>query len=117
MHQQDDSEHVNSLNKVFEKSVILGLAMAGWFGSHSMDAIAADEESVTAAVKEAATNTAPEWVAPSVLAFPVVSYILFTLYRNKVNPNAKLTDWVFGLVAMAILGNLILIATVGVRLY
>lgn len=32
----------------------------------------------------------------------------------QVNPYAKLTDWVFGLVAMAILGNIVLIATVGV---
>lgn len=89
--------------------------LAGLFGAQTMSAIAADE-SVTAAVT-AASKEAPGWVAPSVLAFPVVSYFLFTLYRNKVNPYAKLTDWVFGLVAMAILGNIVLIATVGVRLY
>jgi len=87
------------------------LATAGLFGASSLDAIAADE-SLTSAVTEA-----PNWIAPSVLAFPVVSYLLFTLYRNNVNPYAKLTDWVFGLVAMAILGNIVLIATVGVRLY
>lgn len=34
----------------------------------------------------------------------------------QVNPYAKLTDWVFGLFAMAILGNIVLIATVGVSL-
>lgn len=87
------------------------LATAGLFGASSLDAIAADE-SLTSAVTEA-----PNWIAPSVLAFPVVSYLLFTLYRNNVNPYAKLTDWVFGLVAMAIVGNIVLIATVGVRLY
>lgn len=56
--------------------------LAGLFGAQTMSAIAADE-SVTAAVT-AASKEAPGWVAPSVLAFPVVSYFLFTLYRNKV---------------------------------
>lgn len=94
----------------------LGLGTAGWFGSQVKNALAA-EESVSAAITEAASKTAPGWVAPSVLAFPVVSYALFTLYRQKVNPYAKLIDWVFGLVAMGIIGNIVLIKTVGVRLY
>lgn len=61
----------------------LGLGTAGWFGSQVKNALAA-EESVSAAITEAASKTAPGWVAPSVLAFPVVSYALFTLYRQKV---------------------------------
>lgn len=58
------------------------VATAGLFGTQTPDAIAA-EESVTSAITTAARE-APGWVAPSVLAFPVVSYVLFTLYRNKV---------------------------------
>lgn len=80
-------EYEKSLNQALESSGTwwtLGLlATAGLFGSHqNMDAIAADE-SVTTAIT-AATTEAPSWVAPSVLAFPVASYVLFTLYRNKV---------------------------------
>lgn len=108
-------EHANSSHGALEKSVswwTLGVAMVGWYGSQAMDSIAAEES-----VSSAASEVAPGWVAPSVLAFPVVSYFLFTLYRNKVNPYAKLTDWVFGLVAMGIIGNIVLIKTVGVRLY
>ncbi|KAG0570068.1 hypothetical protein KC19_6G136400 [Ceratodon purpureus] len=133
MHYSDDSyltlfsddirgkstEHADSFNKALEKSSTwwtLGVAMAGWFGSQAMDAIAV-EESAPAAVAQAVTRTAPEWVAPTVLATPVVSYLLFTWYRNAVNPYAKLQDWVFGLITLAILGNIVLIATVGVRLY
>ncbi|KAG0626633.1 hypothetical protein M758_2G139500 [Ceratodon purpureus] len=112
-------EHDKSLNKALEISGTwwtLGvLATAGLFGSQALDAIAADE-SVTAALT-AATREAPGWVAPSVFAFPVVSYILFTLYRNEVNPYAKLTDWFLGLIASAIVANIVLIATIGVRLY
>jgi len=107
------TEHVNNLKR---GGLTLGVAMAGWLASYQpVDYATAAEDSAT--ITEAATKTAPEWVAPFVLAVPVASYILFFFYRSKVNPYAKLTDWVFGLVAMAILGNLILIATVGVRLY
>lgn len=106
------TEHADKL----KGGLTLGVTMAGWLGSYQpLDCATAAESSE--AITEAATRTAPEWVAPFVLAVPVVSYLLFTFYRSKVNPYAKLTDWVFGLVAMAILGNLILIATVGVRLY
>ena len=79
-------EHDKSLNKALEISSTwwtLGVvATAGLFGSQTLDAVAADE-SVTSAVT-AITREAPAWVAPSVLAFPVASYILFTVYRNKV---------------------------------
>ena len=79
-------DHEKSFNKALENSTTwwtLGVAMAGWFGSQAMDAVAV-EESATSTVTEAATRTAPEWVAPTVLATPVVSYLLFTLYRNQV---------------------------------
>eukprot|EP01018_Ginkgo_biloba_P022345 Gb_18900 [translate_table: standard] len=31
-----------------------------------------------------AVSRAPQWLAPSVLAFPVFSYVLFNIYRDKV---------------------------------
>jgi len=85
--EEEPMEDEKSLNKALEISGTwwtLGvLATTGLFGiSQTMDAIAADE-SVTSAIT-AATKEAPGWVAPSVLAFPVVSYVLFTLYRNEV---------------------------------
>jgi len=57
--------------------------MAGWLGSYQLMDYATAAES-SEAVTEAATKTAPEWVAPFVLAVPVASYLLFTLYRSKV---------------------------------
>lgn len=84
-------EHANSSHGALEKSVswwTLGVAMVGWYGSQAMDSIAAEES-----VSSAASEVAPGWVAPSVLAFPVVSYFLFTLYRNKVGTNSSLLSY------------------------
>jgi len=94
----------------------LGVALAGIVGGRAKDAIAADVP-IPEAIAEEVAKAAPTWVAPLVLAFPVASYFLFTVYREKVNPYAKVTDWMFGLVAMAIVGNIVLIKTIGVRLY
>jgi len=47
-----------------------------------VDYATAAEDSAT--ITKAATKTAPEWVAPFVLAVPVASYILFFFYRSKV---------------------------------
>lgn len=62
-------------------------------------------------------SRAPGWLVPAVLTFPVLSYGLFNLYRDQVNPYAKVTDWMFGMVALVIVVNLVLIVTLGVRLY
>jgi hypothetical protein len=35
----------------------------------------------------------------------------------QVNPYAKVTDWMFGVVAVVIIANIVMIATLGVRLY
>lgn len=74
-------ELVNKATEISGTWWTLGLAMAGLFGIQAMDAIAADE-SVTYAVTAASMN-ASVWVAPTVLALPLVSYLLFTLYCNK----------------------------------
>ncbi|BBM99114.1 hypothetical protein MPTK1_1g18830 [Marchantia polymorpha subsp. ruderalis] len=66
---------------------------------------------------ETAASRAPEWLAPAIFAFPVVSYFLFGVYRDQVNPNAKVTDWLFGLVAFGIVANIVMQVTWGVRLY
>lgn len=59
----------------------------------------------------------PQWLAPAVLAFPVFSYVIFTIYRDKVNPRAKVSDWLLGLAATVIVANIVTIVTLGVRLY
>ncbi|GLJ35372.1 hypothetical protein SUGI_0711400 [Cryptomeria japonica] len=78
------------------------------------DAYAAD--SMSSEIVQSASK-APQWLAPAVLAFPVVSYLLFNIYRDKINPDAKVTDWMYGLAAMVIVANLVTLVTLGVRLY
>lgn len=79
-------------------------------------ALAAEESLQKAEVAEAASR-APAWLTPALLAFPVVSYAVFSVYRSQVNPYAKVTDWMFGVAAVVIIANLVLISTIGVRLY
>lgn len=64
-----------------------------------------------------AASRQPQWLAPAVLSFPVISYVIFTIYRDKVNPSAKVSDWMLGLAAMVIVANIVTIVTLGVRLY
>lgn len=61
----------------------LGVALAGIVGGRAKDAIAADVP-IPEAIAEEVAKAAPTWVAPLVLAFPVASYFLFTVYREKV---------------------------------
>lgn len=61
----------------------LGVALAGILGGQAEDAFAVDIPIPEAIVEEVA-KAAPTWVAPLVLAFPVASYFLFTVYREKV---------------------------------
>ncbi|KAH9563548.1 hypothetical protein CY35_05G131100 [Sphagnum magellanicum] len=96
-----------------------GAAVAGLLGGRVMDAVAADGPISLKLMPESieAATRVPGWLGPSVLAFPVVSYFLFNIYREKVNPYAKVTDWMFGVVAVVIIANILMIATLGVRLY
>lgn len=82
-------------------------------GSWMMDAVAGElsPEGVEAAARS------PSWLVPAVLVFPPLSYFLFNVYRDKVNPYAKLTDWMFGVVAITIVSNIVMMAVWGVRLY
>lgn len=64
-----------------------------------------------------AVSRQPQWLVPAVLSFPVISYAIFTIYRDKVNPSAKVSDWMLGLAAMVIVANIVTIVTLGVRLY
>ncbi|MCO5552947.1 hypothetical protein L7F22_006467 [Adiantum nelumboides] len=80
------------------------------------NAFAVEETAQTTEAAEAASR-APTWLTPALLAFPVVSYALFYVYRSQVNPEAKVTDWMFGVAATVIIANLVLISTIGVRLY
>ncbi|CAM6099764.1 unnamed protein product [Calypogeia fissa] len=91
-------------------AVATGLAVEGiWL----MDAIA--DEATPEAVE--AASRAPSWLVPAVLIFPPLSYLVFNVYRDKVNPYAKVTDWMFGIVALTIVSNIIMMAVWGVRLY
>ncbi|KAL2621834.1 hypothetical protein R1flu_002039 [Riccia fluitans] len=95
----------------------IGAALAGagfWGveGGSAVEAVGADP----AVISEAVSRT-PSWLPPTVLAFPVVSYFAFSYYREKVNPAAKITDWMFSVVALVIVANIVLMATIGVRLY
>ncbi|GBG63231.1 hypothetical protein CBR_g37317 [Chara braunii] len=69
------------------------------------------------AAKTVADATVPDWLGPSVVTFPFAGYILFYLYREKVNPRAKLTDFFFMVLAAAIVANLVLILTLRIRLW
>ncbi|KAI5070000.1 hypothetical protein GOP47_0014343 [Adiantum capillus-veneris] len=84
--------------------------------SFHFNALAAEESVQTPEAGEAASR-APAWLTPVLLAFPVVSYVVFYVYRSQVNPSAKVTDWMFGVAATVIIANLVLISTLGVRLY
>eukprot|EP00250_Pteridium_aquilinum_P006348 c16290_g1_i1 orf=120-839(+) len=84
--------------------------------SFHLNAFAAEESAQTAEAAEAASR-APAWLTPALLAFPVVTYVMFSVYRSQVNPGAKVTDWMFGVAAAVIIANLVLISTIGVRLY
>lgn len=64
-----------------------------------------------------AASRQPQWLVPAVLSFPVISYAIFTVYRDKVNPSANVSDWMLGLAAMVIVANIVTIVTLGVRLY
>ncbi|KAL3692161.1 hypothetical protein R1sor_005812 [Riccia sorocarpa] len=101
----------------------IGAALAGaGFGAveagSAMEAVGSDPGVISiqpsAESIEAATR-APSWLAPAVLAFPVVSYFAFSYYRERVNPTARITDWMFSVVALVIVANIVLMATIGDR--
>ncbi|BBN15127.1 hypothetical protein MPTK1_6g17270 [Marchantia polymorpha subsp. ruderalis] len=100
----------------------LGAALAasiGLQGASAMDAMGLESVLSIQPNPESAeaASRAPSWLVPTVLAFPVVSYFAFNLYRDKYNPRAKVTDWMFSVVTVVIVANIVLMATLGVRLY
>ncbi|KAG6553456.1 hypothetical protein Mapa_004368 [Marchantia paleacea] len=95
---------------------VTSLSLQGAVMLHAM-ASEAKNSAVNSDTLERAASRAPEWLAPAIFAFPVVSYFLFGIYRDQVNPNAKITDWLFGLVALGIVANIVMQVTWGVRLY
>lgn len=104
-----DSVDGNSLLSV-GAAVATGLAVEGmWLSDALADEIGPDALE--------AVSRAPSWLVPAVLIFPPLSYLLFNVYRDKVNPYAKVTDWMFGVVALTIVSNIVMMAVWGVRLY
>lgn len=88
---REDVHSSSESQTVLEKSNELwklGAALAGVLGGAVMKArgaIAADEPVVSAEVVAQVVRAVPGWVGPTVLAFPVVSYVIFSLYREKVS--------------------------------
>lgn len=64
-----------------------------------------------------ATNTAPEWLGLALVLYPGVAYVLFSLFREKVNPRASFLDFLFFLVFLFIILNIITTLAFKVRLY
>ncbi|EFJ34442.1 hypothetical protein SELMODRAFT_438825 [Selaginella moellendorffii] len=87
--------------------------LAGLHGFIGFSAMADEFQSQA----QAAQDKIPSWLPTAVLGAPVAAYLIFSVYRDQVNPQAKLTDFFFALAAMFIVGNLITSATLGVRLY
>eukprot|EP00271_Cylindrocystis_brebissonii_P012109 TRINITY_DN30203_c0_g1_i1.p1 TRINITY_DN30203_c0_g1~~TRINITY_DN30203_c0_g1_i1.p1 ORF type:complete len:204 (+),score=28.11 TRINITY_DN30203_c0_g1_i1:120-731(+) len=65
---------------------------------------------------DADTET-PGWLQPALLAFPLLTYAAFSVFREKVNPQASTLDFLFILVAVFIILNLFSILLLGIRLY
>lgn len=52
-----------------------------------------------------------------VLLAPLLLYGLFNVYRSKVNPKATISDFLFIIAALVVVGNLFSILVLKVRLY
>lgn len=69
-------------------------------------------------IKNSVTGvTGPDWLGPFILAFPLIVYAAFTVYRNKVRPEASILDFLFLLAALFIVLNVVTSFTLGIRLY
>eukprot|EP00850_Spirogloea_muscicola_P013247 SM000089S23803 [mRNA] locus=s89:35338:36461:- [translate_table: standard] len=92
-------------------AVLAGLAML----PGSVQAVG--EEVLASAAEAASAVQAPGWLGPFLLAFPVLGYGAFSVYRDKVNPRATLLDWAFIMTAVFIVLNLLTSVFLKVRLY
>eukprot|EP00850_Spirogloea_muscicola_P008217 SM000043S15845 [mRNA] locus=s43:533007:534218:+ [translate_table: standard] len=78
---------------------------------------AVGEEVLASGAEAASAVQAPGWLGPFLLAFPVLGYSAFSVYRDKVNPRATLLDWAFIMTAVFIVLNLLTSIFLKVRLY
>jgi hypothetical protein len=76
---------------------------------------AAVVEATAAAGDPAATQASP--LGYVVVFAPILLYGIFSLYRDKVNPRATISDFLFILAAIAVFANLISILAFKVRLF
>lgn len=51
------------------------------------------------------------------LLAPLLLYGLFNVYRSKINPKASISDFLFFLAALVIIGNVFSIVVLKVRIY
>ena len=72
----------------------------------SASAAFAEEQIKVGAIESRPANTG-EYI---ILALPIIVYSLFSVYRAKVNPRVKVSDFLFILAAAVIVGNILSIA-------
>lgn len=111
-----------------EISPALSLALAGVLASTPLAAWA-DETAAAAPVEAAAEAAAavtdaaaeaapsPTWLSYVVVLTPIILYGIFNLYRDRVNPRAKFSDFLFIVAGVAVVANLVSIIGFKVRLF
>eukprot|EP00252_Welwitschia_mirabilis_P009843 TRINITY_DN2271_c0_g1_i1.p1 TRINITY_DN2271_c0_g1~~TRINITY_DN2271_c0_g1_i1.p1 ORF type:complete len:153 (+),score=5.92 TRINITY_DN2271_c0_g1_i1:140-598(+) len=112
VHSEKPKQSNNLIDSLCSSSV--GFVVAGIFGIGDifMQNAFAEESAAPAPLPQA-----PEWLGPAILSLPLVSYVIFSVYRDKVNPRVKISDWLLLLAAVVIAANVISILTLRVRIY
>ena len=72
------------------------------------------EETIKVGAVESRPANAGEYF---ILALPLIVYSLFSVYRAKVNPRVKISDFLFILAAAIIVGNILSIVIFKKRLF
>lgn len=72
------------------------------------------EEPIQASAIEPRSANPAEYV---ILALPIIIYGIFSLYRAKVNPRVKVSDFLFILAAVVIVANILSIAIFKKRIF
>jgi hypothetical protein len=94
-------------------AVLLRSLELGLLSSVALPAIAQADEIVQAAAPRGGVS--PAEVA--LLTAPIIVYGTFSIYRDKVNPKAKVTDALFVLAGLAVAGNIVSILFFKTRLF
>ncbi|KAG2439807.1 hypothetical protein HYH02_010442 [Chlamydomonas schloesseri] len=109
---QEKSGHSKILKDLETALLSAALSVAAPLAAHA-------EEPVAAAAAEAATGSAGGFGAgeAALLITPVVVYAAFSVYREKLNPKASFLDYIYIMVFLAIVANLVSIVAFKVRFF